>query len=139
VPTRSPQATPSLATFVVNQPRQVWPEFLPDVARTGARFAYTHWRSAESEERAKLTGLPWNHARSRRSCPLHRWLMDDAATAELPARPSFRPGAMHVGHQPCSTCRGGHTTWTCLDCGGVVYGPALTAGCRILVGAAAVR
>ena len=49
------------------------------------------------------------------------------------------PGAMLVGHQPCSTCRGGHTTWTCLDCGGVVYGPALTAGCRILVGAAAVR
>jgi hypothetical protein len=51
----------------------------------------------------------------------------------------FRPGAMLVGHQPCSTCRGGHTTWGCLDCGGVVYGPPLTAGCRILVGAAAVR
>src|ERR1700744_1925595 len=48
-----------------------------------------------------------------------------------------RPGAMLVGHQPCSTCRGGHTTWTCLDCGGVVYGPPLTAGCRILVGALA--
>jgi hypothetical protein len=46
---------------------------------------------------------------------------------------------MLVGHQPCSTCRGGHTTWTCLDCGGVVYGPPLSAGCRILVGAAAVR
>jgi hypothetical protein len=51
----------------------------------------------------------------------------------------LRPGAMLVGHQPCSTCRGGHTTWTCLDCGGMVYGPPLTAGCRILVGAAAVR
>jgi hypothetical protein len=51
----------------------------------------------------------------------------------------FRPGAMLVGHQPCGTCRGGHTTWTCLECGGVVYGPPLTAGCRILVGAAAVR
>ena len=51
----------------------------------------------------------------------------------------LRPGAMLVGHQPCSTCRGGHTTWTCLDCGGVVYGPPLTAGCRFLVGAAAVR
>ena len=50
----------------------------------------------------------------------------------------LRPGAMLVGHQPCS-CRGGHTTWTCLDCGGVLYGPALSAGCRILVGAAAVR
>jgi hypothetical protein len=32
-----------------------------------------------------------------------------------------------------------HTTWTCLDCGSVVYGPVLTADCRILVGAAAVR
>ena len=31
----------------------------------------------------------WFHARSRRSCPLHRWLMDDAATAELPFRPSL--------------------------------------------------
>jgi hypothetical protein len=36
----------------------------------------------------KLTGLPWNHARSRRSCPLHRWLMDDAATADLTVPPS---------------------------------------------------
>src|SRR6202008_3074819 len=48
----------------------------------------------------------------------------------------LRPGAMVVGRQPCSRCRGGHTTWRCLDCGGVVYGPPLTAGCRILVGAA---
>jgi hypothetical protein len=30
-------------------------------------------------------------------------------------------------------------TWTCLACGAVAYGPPLTAGCRILVGAAAVR
>jgi len=51
----------------------------------------------------------------------------------------LRAGAMLVGHQPCSTCRGGHTTWTWLECGGVVYGPPLTAGCRVLVGAAAVR
>jgi hypothetical protein len=29
--------------------------------------------------------------RSRRSCPLHRWLMDDAAAAELPARLPARP------------------------------------------------
>jgi hypothetical protein len=34
----------------------------------------------------------WVHARSWRSCPLHRWLMDDAATAELPARPSLAAG-----------------------------------------------
>ena len=39
----------------------------------------------------KLTGL-WNHAGSRRSCPLHRWLMDDAATAQLPARSSLTAG-----------------------------------------------
>jgi hypothetical protein len=43
------------------------------------------------------------------------------------------------GHQPCSTCRGGHTTRTCLACGAVVYGPPLAAECRILVGVAAVR
>lgn len=51
----------------------------------------------------------------------------------------LRPGEMPVGHQPCSTCRGGHTTWTCLECGEVVYGPPLTAGCEILVGSAAVH
>jgi hypothetical protein len=51
----------------------------------------------------------------------------------------FGPYRVLVGHQPCGTCRGGHTTWTCLECGGVVYGPPLTAGCQILVGAAAVR
>src|SRR6201996_2433399 len=35
--------------------------------------------------------LTWHSARSRRSCPLHRWLVDDAATAELPARSPARP------------------------------------------------
>jgi hypothetical protein len=43
-----------------------------------------------------------------------------------------------VGHQPCS-CFGGHTTWTCLECGDVVYAPPVTAVCRVLAGAAAVR
>ena len=33
------------------------------------------------------------YARSRRSCPLHRWLMDDAATAEVPARSPAAAGA----------------------------------------------
>jgi hypothetical protein len=33
----------------------------------------------------------------------------------------------------------GHTTWTYLECGGVVYAPPVTAGCQILAGAAAVR
>jgi hypothetical protein len=32
------------------------------------------------------------YARSRHSCPLHRWLVDDAATAELPARASVTAG-----------------------------------------------
>jgi hypothetical protein len=48
-------------------------------------------------------------------------------------------GAMLVGHQPCGTCRGGHTTRTCLDCGAVVYGPPLRIDCRVLAGPAAVR
>jgi len=50
-----------------------------------------------------------------------------------------RPGAMLVGHQPCSTCRGGHTTWTRLACGAVVYGPALRVDCGVLAGPAVVR
>jgi hypothetical protein len=48
------------------------------------------------------------------------------------------PGRMLVGHQPCD-CAGGHTTWTCLECGATVYAPPLTARCRVLAGAAAVR
>src|SRR6202035_2811623 len=47
-------------------------------------------------------------------------------------------GRTLVGHQPCD-CVGGHTTWTCLACGGVVYAPPLTAACRVLAGPAAVR
>jgi hypothetical protein len=43
-----------------------------------------------------------------------------------------------VGHQPCS-CRGGHTSWTCLECGATVYGPPLHVDCRVLAGPAAVR
>jgi len=50
----------------------------------------------------------------------------------------LRPGAMLVGHQPCS-CPGGHTTWTCLACGAVVYAPPLRLDCRGLAGPAAVR
>jgi hypothetical protein len=34
----------------------------------------------------------WFHARSRRASPLHRWLMDGAAAAELPARSSIPAG-----------------------------------------------
>ena len=46
----------------------------------------------------------------------------------------LRPGARLVGHQPCSICRGGHTTWTCLAPGAVVYWPALHNDCRVLTG-----
>jgi hypothetical protein len=65
--------------------------------------------------------------------------MDDAAAAELPARPSlpawrdaFRaPTVQHVSR------------WTHnLDvpaCGAVVYGPPLRLDCRVLAGPAAVR
>jgi hypothetical protein len=51
----------------------------------------------------------------------------------------LRPGVMPVGHQPCSTCRGGHTTWTCPVCGAMVYGPPLRVDCRVPAGPAAVR
>ena len=65
-------------------------------------------------------------------------------TYEFTAMDTFQfngdgPGAMLVGHQPCSTCRGGHTTWTRLACGAVVYGPPLRVDCRVLAGPAAVR
>jgi len=43
----------------------------------------------------------------------------------------LRPGEMLVGHQPCSTCCGGHTTWTCPACGAVRYGPPLRTDCRV--------
>jgi hypothetical protein len=63
-------------------------------------------------------------ARPPQRCPRGHW---------------FGPNRVLVGHQPCGSCRGGHTTWACLECGGVVYGPPITAGCQILVGGAAVR
>jgi hypothetical protein len=37
----------------------------------------------------RWAGLTEPHARSRRAGPLHRWLVDDAAAAELPARSSL--------------------------------------------------
>ena len=46
-------------------------------------------------------------------------------------------GRVLVGHQPCS-CRGGHTSWACLQCGAMAYGPPLRADCRVLAGPAAV-
>src|ERR1700760_316089 len=48
------------------------------------------------------------------------------------------PGRALVAHKPCD-CAGGHTTWTCLECGGVVYAPPATTGCQILAAAAVQR
>jgi hypothetical protein len=46
------------------------------------------------------------------------------------------PGRVLVGHQPCGCdMRGGHTTWSCQECGATIYGPPLTAGCQPLAGA----
>jgi hypothetical protein len=50
----------------------------------------------------------------------------------------FGAGRVLVGHQPCS-CRGGHTSWLCLECGAVVYAPPVNAGCRVLDGPGTVR
>lgn len=46
-------------------------------------------------------------------------------------------GRSTVGHAPCSC--GGHTTWCCSTCDAVTYGPALSGGCTVLIGPAAVR
>ncbi|MGV0627228.1 hypothetical protein [Mycolicibacter minnesotensis] len=42
-----------------------------------------------------------------------------------------------VGHQPCGC--GGHTSWQCLACDAVTFGPSLDADCTVLAGPAAVR
>ncbi|ORA05781.1 hypothetical protein BST17_08450 [Mycolicibacterium bacteremicum] len=45
------------------------------------------------------------------------------------------PGRVLVGTVPCD-CGVRHSTWWCRepDCGDTVYGPPLTAGCRIRTG-----
>jgi len=55
-----------------------------------------------------------------------------------PRRHRLGANRVLVGHQPCS-CRGGHLSWFCLECGAVVYGPSVGASCRVLAGPAAVR
>jgi hypothetical protein len=69
----------------------------------------------------------------------------DGAAMVLPPRHcprghEFGLGKMLVGHQPCNCrARGGHLTWECLECCGVVYAPPFMADCQPLGGAAAVR
>ena len=38
-----------------------------------------------AQDTSRCLADDWFHARSRRAGPLHRWLVDDAAAAELPA------------------------------------------------------
>jgi len=62
------------------------------------------------------------------------------ATAALPRWASARRRRGAHRPQPCSCSRrGGHTTWACLECDGVMYAPPLTSDCRVLAGPAAVR
>jgi hypothetical protein len=108
------------------------------------RAAFTEFKSSSYEQCDQVT-KPHDHSYASRMpavgalvrCTDGSWMTRPPQSC--PRGHRLGPGAMLVGHQPCSTCRGGHTTWTCLDCGGVVYGPPLTADCRVLVGAAAVR
>jgi hypothetical protein len=66
----------------------------------------------------------WRYARSRRTCPLHRWLMDDAATAELPERSSLAAGRDAVIRRKYSRhplariwhAAGSETQMLCLTC-----------------------
>ena len=84
----------------------------------------------------KTSGLPLA------PCPLGELVRctDGRSMARPPQRcpRGHRLGAHRVlvGHQPCS-CRGGHTGWTCLECGATVYGPPLRVDCRVLAGPAA--
>jgi hypothetical protein len=44
------------------------------------------------------------------------------------------PGRVLVGWQACDC--GGHRTWACRECDGVVYGPEVGAACSVLNGPA---
>jgi hypothetical protein len=49
------------------------------------------------------------------------------------------PNQVVVGHVACLGHGGGHTTWDCLECEAITYGPALARHCTVLNGPAAVR
>jgi hypothetical protein len=69
--------------------RRVRPELLTDMPASVSDSRAPTGDPQDQDDERQLTGLPWNHARSRRAGPLHRWLVDNAATAELPARSSL--------------------------------------------------
>jgi hypothetical protein len=83
---------------------RAWAAWHPPMDRSSRPTAYVYPATGCISIRCgrdgrKLTGLPWNRARSRRAGPLHRWLVDDAATAEVPARPS-PPAWRDAGRPP---------------------------------------
>jgi hypothetical protein len=65
-----------------------------------------------------------------------RLSMAGPTAAVLPAGTGCGRGALLSGRS--SVHAGGICAWRC-ECGAVTYGPALTAGCRILVGPAVVN
>jgi hypothetical protein len=69
-------------------------------------------------------------------CTEGRWMV--RPPERCPRGHQLGAGRVLVGRQPCS-CRGGHTSWFCLECGAVVYMPPVNAGCRVLDGPATVR
>lgn len=62
------------------------------------------------------------------------------APARCPNGHELGAGQVIVGHAVCvGHGGGGHTTWTCLACDALVFGPQLAPHCSILDGPAAVR
>jgi hypothetical protein len=53
-------------------------------------------------------------------CTDGRWMV--RPPERCPRGHQLGAGRVLVGHQPCS-CRGGHTSWFCLECGAIVYAP----------------
>ena len=65
-------------------------EHRSDVAASGPLEGWDSVLSAQVSSRCLVDD--WHHVRSRRAGPLHRWLMDDAVAAELPAWSSIPAG-----------------------------------------------
>lgn len=66
-------------------------------------------------------------------CTDGRWMT--YAPRTCPNGHQLGPRRVLVGHVACSCGeRGGHTSWRCIQCGAVTYGPALTPNCRTLNG-----
>jgi hypothetical protein len=112
-----------------------WPVVICSAVHTGRTGPPSRWPVLPTRQPRRLVGDPVSWRADQNPCSG----LTCSPPQGCPHGHRLRPGAMLVGHQPCSTCRGGHTTRTCLDCGGVVKGPPLRVYCRILAGPAAVR